>query len=118
MARILISEPRPQVRAMLKRIVTRLGHEPVLGRVPAPEHFAGFDVYILDTAGSLGPTLARAARQAAREADQSLPIVGIGAEPLPEVFKTLGIEPDVFLLKPLTMEQLRDAIERVLAQSA
>jgi len=114
MARILISEPRGDVREMLAKMLTRLGHEPILARVPMPEHFAGVELFLVETAGALGVTRVQAARHAAPQ----LPIVGMSGETPPEDLRELGIELDGWLSKPFSAEQLGEVIARVLAQSA
>jgi hypothetical protein len=76
MARILISEPEQLTRNMIERMLVRLGHEPVLARVPMPAHFAEVDLYVCDTAGSLGVTRP----QAARAAEPALPAATSGTE--------------------------------------
>jgi DNA-binding NtrC family response regulator len=105
-----------EVRKLLERMVRELGHEPILARVPAPDTFHGIDVYIveIDAEGSLGQVLA----QAASQREPSLPIVGIGdARPPAQELALLEIELAAWLTKPFTLAQLREAIERALAQS-
>src|SRR4029453_16852319 len=70
MARILISEPHPDLRALLEAIVRRIGHEPI-GHGELTEDDAAPAVMILEPASAVD--LAAAARL--RRRLESLPII-------------------------------------------
>jgi DNA-binding NtrC family response regulator len=110
MARILISEPDHQVRRLLERMVTRLGHEAVAVRVPGPEHLTGADVFVVEPAATLGSVLALAASIA----DPTLPIVCASVAAPPPALAELGVVFAASLVKPYSIEQLDAAIERAL----
>ena len=107
MARILISEPHPDVRVLLEAIVRRAGHEPVghgeLTSDDAPE------LMILEPASADG--LAAAARLRSRLED--LPI--ICASTLPPNAQTQALGPAAHLLKPFRLIELEAAISAALA---
>jgi DNA-binding NtrC family response regulator len=110
MARILISEPHEQVRLLLARVVTRLGHEPAIAMAPTPHCFESVDVFMVEPAAPIGAVLAKAARLI----DPALPIVCVSVAAPPEI----DVEFAACVVKPFTPEQLRDAIERALAKRA
>jgi DNA-binding response OmpR family regulator len=107
MARILISEPHPDLRILLEAIVRRAGHEPVghgeLASDEAPE------LMILEPASADG--LAAAARLRRRLED--LPI--ICASILPPNAETQALGPAAHLLKPFRLVELEAAITAALA---
>ncbi|MGH2880286.1 MAG: hypothetical protein ACRDK4_11860 [Solirubrobacteraceae bacterium] len=106
MAKILISEPHPDVRRLLARMVLQLGHEPFLLDAPTPEAFLGADVFLVEPAAPIGAVLAKAAE--------------LIAPALPIVFVTVGapseldIDPVCQVVKPFRATQLGDAIDRAL----
>jgi hypothetical protein len=106
MARILISESHADVRMLLARMVTHLGHEALVLDAPTPERFMHADVFLVEPADPIGAVLAKAA-QIIRPA---LPIVFVSVEPPPN----LDIEPAAHVMKPFTIVQLRDSIDRAL----
>jgi CheY-like chemotaxis protein len=110
MARILISESDADVRRMLERMLMRLGHEPILVRVPAPEQLQRADVLLVEPAAPTGAVLA----QAAGIVNPRLALISasVGAPP-PELLE-LGVAFDAALVKPFTSEQLDVAIEQAL----
>jgi CheY-like chemotaxis protein len=110
MARILISEPHDAVRQLLERMLTRLGHEPIVVRVPAPEHLARADVLVVEPAAPLGEVLA----QAASIANPSLPIICASVTGPPPELANLGVVFAACLVKPFTIEQLGGAIDEAL----
>ncbi|MEA2391496.1 MAG: two-component system, cell cycle response regulator CpdR [Solirubrobacteraceae bacterium] len=69
--RVLIAEPSPDVRLLLRRVVARMGYEPVVLDPQIRKNPEGFDALLLEPATVGGLELARAAR--ARRPD--LPIV-------------------------------------------
>lgn len=107
MARILISEPHPDVRTLLEAVVRRAGHEPVghgeLTSDDAPE------LMILEPASADG--LAAAVRLRSRLED--LPI--ICASMLPPSAETRALGPAAHLLKPFGLVELEAAISAALA---
>jgi CheY-like chemotaxis protein len=110
MARILISEPNREVSETLERMVWMLGHEAVMVRVPRPQHLTDADLYIVEPSGSLGMVLAHAAKIA----NPSLPVIASSVDAPPPELAELGVVFAAWLLKPYTLEQLRDAIELAL----
>jgi CheY-like chemotaxis protein len=106
-ARILISEPHPDLRVLLEAIVRRAGHEPVghgeLTSDDAPE------LLILEPASADG--LAAAARLRSRLED--LPIICTSI--LPPNADTRALGPAAHLLKPFRLVELEDAISDALA---
>jgi CheY-like chemotaxis protein len=107
MARILISEPHPDLRTLLEAIVRRAGHEPVghgeLMSDDAPE------LMILEPASADG--LAAAARLRSRLADLPIICASIFA-PSPE---TQAFGPAAHLLKPFRLGELEAAISTALS---
>ena len=110
MARILVSESHEDVRRLLVRMLTRLGHEPIVVTVPAPEQLLSADVLVVEPAAPIGAVLA----QAARLVNPSLPLICASVEAPPAELAELGIVFAVSLVKPFTAEQLRAAIEQSL----
>jgi DNA-binding response OmpR family regulator len=104
-ARILICEPHPEVRELLRRVVLRLGHEPVLDDAD----LGVVDAIILEPAHL--PSLERA--QAFRAADGHTPIVCASIE-LPDAgSRRLG--PISYLVKPFALPELEHALSRALS---
>jgi CheY-like chemotaxis protein len=106
MARILISEPHPDLRVLLEAIVRRTGHEPVgqgeLASDDTPE------LMILEPASA--ESLAAANRLRSRLED--LPIICTSVLPPSEVTQALG--PVAHLLKPFRLFELEAAISAAL----
>jgi CheY-like chemotaxis protein len=114
MAQILISEPNDDVRRMLERMVTRLGHKPILVRVLAPQQLQSADVLMVEPTAPTGAVLA----QAACIVNPSLPLICASVTASPPELAELGVVFAATLVKPFTAEQLRVAIEEALcAQS-
>jgi CheY-like chemotaxis protein len=107
MAQILINEPHDDVRRLIVRMVSDLGHEPLVLDVPTPERFLHADVLLVEPAAPLGAVLAKAAQLIRPD----LPIVFLSVEPPPE----LDLEPVAHLMKPFTATQLGDALDRALS---
>jgi len=107
MARILISEPNPDLRVLLEAVVRRAGHEPVghgeltSGDAPA--------VMILEPASADG--LAAAARL--RRRLENFPIICTSISPPSD--ETRALSPIAFLLKPFRLRDLEAAIVSALA---
>jgi CheY-like chemotaxis protein len=111
MARILISESHEDVRRLLVRMLTRLGHEPLAVTMPAPEQLFDADVLIIEPAAPIGAVLA----QAARLVNPSLPLICASVEAPPAELAELGIVFAASLVKPFTAQQLDAAIQRSLS---
>lgn len=110
MARILIHEPHDDVRRILERMVSNLGHEPLSVRLPAPEDLTGADVFLVEPATPVGAVLA----QAASVAVPSLPLISASISSPPPSLALLGVSFTAYLVKPFTQEQLGEAIEGAL----
>ncbi len=95
---------------MLVRMLTRLGHEPLVVTVPTPEQLFGADVLMVEPAAPIGAVLA----QAARLANPSLRLICASVEAPPAELAGLGIVFAASLVKPFTAAHLRAAIERSL----
>jgi hypothetical protein len=108
MARILISEPHPDLRALLEAIVRRIGHEPI-GHGELTEDDDAPAVMILEPASAVD--LAAAARL--RRRLESLPIICTSIGPPDEA--TRDLQPVAYLLKPFHLGDLEDAIASALA---
>ena len=110
MAQILISEPHDEVRRMLERMVTRLGHEPILAGFPAPNQLQRADLLMVEAAAPSSAVLA----QAARIVNPRLPLVCASVAAPPPELEELGIVFAATLVKPFTAEQLGAAIDQAL----
>jgi CheY-like chemotaxis protein len=110
MARILISESHEEVGRLLVRMLTRLGHEPLVVTMPAPEQLLSADVLMVEPAAPIGAVLA----QAARLVNPSLPLICASVEAPPAELAELGVVFAACLVKPFTAEQLDAAIEQSL----
>jgi hypothetical protein len=97
---------------MLVRMLTRLGHEPIVVTVPAPEQLLSADVLLVEPASPVGIVLA----QAAGLVKPSLPLICASVAAPPAELAELGVVFAASLAKPFTAEQLGAAIGR--AQSA
>jgi CheY-like chemotaxis protein len=108
MARILISEPHPDLRALLEAIVRRTGNEPV-GQGELTEDDDAPAVMILEPASAVG----LAAAAGLRRRLEDLPIICTSISPPDEV--TRALRPVAYLLKPFRLGDLEDAIAAALA---
>jgi hypothetical protein len=104
-ARVLICEPHPEVRELLRRVVVRLGHEPVLDEAALQE----VDAILLEPAHP--PSVERA--RAFRAADDQTPIVCASIE-LPDA-GSRRLSPIAYLVKPFALPDLEHAITRALS---
>jgi CheY-like chemotaxis protein len=108
MARILISEPHPDLRVLLEAVVRRAGHEPVgHGELTSDDAPA---VMILEPASADG--LAAAAGLRCRLED--LPIICASIYPPSDQSSALG--PVAHLIKPFRLRELEAAIVSALAR--
>jgi hypothetical protein len=110
MARILISESHDEVRRLLERMVTRLGHEPILVRMTLPRQLTYDDVLVVEPATPVGAVHA----QALCIGNPSLPIICASITAPPPELAELGVVFAASLVKPFTLEQLGAAIEEAL----
>jgi len=95
---------------MLERMVTRLGHEPILAEMPAPVQLQRADLLMVEPAAPTGAVLA----QAARIVNPRLPLVCASVTAPPPELEELGIVFAATLVKPFTAEQLGAAIDQAL----
>jgi hypothetical protein len=103
-ARVLICEPHPEVRELLRRVVVRLGHEPLLDDAALD----GVDAIVLEPAHA--PSVERA--QAFRGANGETPIVCASIE-LPDA-GSRRLNPVAYLVKPFALPDLEHAIRSAL----
>jgi CheY-like chemotaxis protein len=107
MARILISEPHPDLRVLIEAVVRRTGNEPVghgeLTNDDAPA------VMILEPASAEG----LAAAAGLRRRLEDLPIICASAYPPSDESSALG--PVAHLIKPFRLRELEAAIVSALA---
>jgi CheY-like chemotaxis protein len=109
MARILISEPHPDLRALLEAIVRRTGHEPV-GHGELTDDDAPA-VMILEPASADG----LAAAAGLRRRLENFPIICTSISPPDEA--TRALRPVAYLLKPFRLVDLEDAIASALTSA-
>lgn len=105
MARILISEPNPDVRQLFEHMVSRLGHEPVALWSVTPETAATIDLMLVESADVACVDLAVEARRL----NPGLPVVAVSIFP-PEIDS--AFHPDAHLLKPFAIGELRTILAR------
>ncbi|HKO74432.1 MAG TPA: hypothetical protein VJU01_03890 [Gaiellaceae bacterium] len=105
MARVLICEPHPEVRELLTRIVSRMGHEPVLDDVALCE----VEAIVLEPAHT--PSVERA--QAFRAASGDIPVICASIE-LPNG-GTRRLDPVAHLVKPFALPDFQSALASALA---
>jgi hypothetical protein len=102
----MISEPHPDVRRLLERMVLRMGDQPIAEDAPTPARLRSIDALLVE------PQSPRAGKlvQLARAANPSLSIVCESvAAPAPELAKLVDFK--AVLVKPFTAEQLARALE-------
>jgi DNA-binding response OmpR family regulator len=103
-ARVLICEPHPEVRELLRRVVVRLGHDPVLDDAALEP----VDAILLEPAHA--PSVERA--QAFRAVNGETPVVCASIE-LPDAgSRRLGSV--AYLVKPFALPELENALTRAL----
>jgi CheY-like chemotaxis protein len=109
----MISDPDPEVRRMLVRIVARLGYEPmVVDDFPTPAKLRSADVLLVEPTSPDRIALTRTARAA----NPTLAIISEGAATIPtEIDRDDG--PVAHLAKPFTIEQLDGALQRAIVPS-
>lgn len=108
MARVLISEPHPDVRSLLAFVVQRLGHEPIVsdGR---PEQALAVDAIVVEPGDGDALELAEWARAHA----PGTPI--LCASIFPPWPAATAIRPDAYLVKPFPLYELEHALSAALA---
>ncbi|MGH3036963.1 MAG: hypothetical protein ACRDMU_07255 [Gaiellaceae bacterium] len=104
MARILVCDPHPEVRALMGHVVSRLGHEPVYPSGPGDALPRDVDVLLIEPAdpGALG------AAQVLRLRHEQLPIVC--ASIYPETAEARRLAPVAYLMKPFPLRELERAL--------
>jgi DNA-binding response OmpR family regulator len=109
--RVLIAEPSPDVRSLLRRAVKQVGFDPVELTAREREDPSGADVLLLEPAMRGGVELARSARQ-------SRPALAIVMCSIYSCTPELAaLEPVAYLVKPFRREELERAL-RVAGASA
>ena len=106
MARILVAEPAPEVRELVRHVIVRLGHEPVVFPNGSQDDLSDVDAAVLEPAFSA----ALAAVLSLRTRNPGLPVVCASIYPrTPDVS---ALRPVAFMLKPFHLEELDDALRR------
>jgi deoxyribose-phosphate aldolase len=103
---VLICEPHPEVRELLKRIVTRLGHEPVL------DDAALGDVEAIVVEPAHTPSVERA--QAFRAVAGDVPVICASID-FPNG-GTKRLQPVAHLVKPFALPDIEAALTQAFAQ--
>ena len=109
MGRVLILEPDAEVRELIRRVVLRLGHEPLAPERLPVRRLGTLDAVFLEPAWAPGLELARKLH----ERDRRLPIVFESLEPRGTVRE--DPRPLRYLQKPFGLRELEQAIEAALA---
>ena len=107
MARILISEPNPDVRQLFEHMVRRLGHEPLALWSVTPETAATIDLMLVESADPACVVLAVEARRL----HPALPVVAVSIFP---PAADSAFHSDAHLLKPFALGELRAVLDRFL----
>ncbi len=103
MARVLISEPHPDCRALLELVVQRVGHDPFgLGELADGDDPG---LLILEPASADGP-------HRLRRRLEDLPIICTSIRPPSAATETL--RPAAYLVKPFRLAELESAMAAVL----
>jgi CheY-like chemotaxis protein len=101
---VLICEPHPEVRELLRRIVVRLGHEPVLD----DDELGAVDAIVVEPAHT--PCIERA--QAFRAVGKNVPVICASID-VPNG-GTRRLEPVAHLVKPFALPDIEAALTRAL----
>jgi CheY-like chemotaxis protein len=104
-ARILILEPQPEIRDLVARVVTRLGHD----AVETAESPSEIDAVVVEPESMRGLAVA----QQFRLLDPDLPIVCTSIAPQTPATRELG--PVAYLVKPFALDALQGVLEQALA---
>jgi CheY-like chemotaxis protein len=102
--RILICEPDPEVRELLRRVVERRGHEAIL----EPNGLRDLAAVVLEPSDVVSVEVA----QAARARDPGLPIVCASIDPPTAGSRRLA--PVAHVVKPFTLAELDRALAAAL----
>jgi hypothetical protein len=102
--RVLICEPDPEVRELLRRVVVRRGHEAVL----EANGLRDLAAVVLEPSDVTSVELA----QAARALDAAVPIVCASIEPPTAGSRKLG--PVAHIVKPFTLSEIDRALSAAL----
>jgi CheY-like chemotaxis protein len=105
--RVLICEPDPEVRELLRHVVERIGHEPVL----EPDGLRDLAAVLLEPSDVVSVELA----QAARALHPDLPIVCASIEPPTPGSRKLT--PMAHVVKPFTLSELDRALSTALSST-
>jgi DNA-binding response OmpR family regulator len=106
MARVLISEPHPDCRALLELVVRRVGHDPLgLGELAESDDPG---LLILEPASAEGLALAHRLRTRLEQ----LPIICTSIRPPSAATETL--RPAAYLVKPFRLADLESAMATAL----
>lgn len=95
---ILILEPQPEIRELVRRVAARLGHEAV---TEVPLQQPEIDAVVVEPEGYRGLTLA----QQLRDRSSDLPIICTSIAPPND--RTRDLHPVAHLQKPFTLEELQ-----------
>ncbi|MGH3022134.1 MAG: hypothetical protein ACRDNI_00630 [Gaiellaceae bacterium] len=111
MARILVFEPNPEVRALLAHVVTRLGHEPVYAE-DGPGDFLpdDADVLLIEPADRRALSVA----QMLRLRHGGLPIVCTSI--FPATPESQELRPVAYLVKPFSLVELERALDEAVGR--
>jgi hypothetical protein len=101
---VLICEPHPEVRELMRRVVVRLGHEPLL------DDAALGDVEAIVVEPAHTPSMERA--QAFRATAGAVPVICASID-VPNS-GTKRLEPIVHLMKPFALPDMEAALARAL----
>jgi CheY-like chemotaxis protein len=104
--RILICEPDPEVRELLRHVVERHGHEPVF-----EPNGTSIAAVVVEPADVLSVEVA----QTARAGDPGLPIVCASIEPPTPSSRSLG--PVAHVVKPFTLSEFDSALATALGRN-
>jgi DNA-binding response OmpR family regulator len=107
MARILIFEPHPDIRALLELVIRRLGHEPTLFEEGVSDP-AAVEAAVIEPGEGVGMPLARELRRRDR------PVIFASIFPADQ--ELLALEPAAYLVKPFSLSELESALGRALAR--
>jgi DNA-binding response OmpR family regulator len=105
--RILILEPDPEIRELLRRVVTRLGHDALAPAAVPARVPGGLRAIVLEPYWVPALELARTLRKRDRE----LPLVFESLEPTSPASGEL--RPLRYLVKPFGLRELEESIEAV-----
>jgi DNA-binding response OmpR family regulator len=109
MARVLICEPHEDISALLKLVIRRLGHEPIVYRGEDVGVIV-VDAAVIEPGGPVGLEVARGLRR------RAVPVLFTSIYPPDE--EMLALEPVAYLVKPFPLYSLERALLAVLEPAA